>query len=215
MFSNRIVLAQLSIVLFLGVFGPTMTMLSAHCDTFAGPVLIEAQQALEGGEVRALLKWVPPERKEQIKRAFAKALRQRTTDRQKADSAFFETFVRIHREGEGAAFTGIKPADTRLPPAITAADRAVETGSAAALFDLLSRNLTQSVQAKFARVIARSKTKNKSVAAGREYVAAYVEYVHYVEAVSNLLNADDQHHRLTETKRTGQETCAPCSGHGK
>ena len=37
--------------------------------------------------------------------------------------------VRVHRAGEGAPFTGLKPAGRDLGPAIPAADEAVRVGS--------------------------------------------------------------------------------------
>jgi hypothetical protein len=42
---------------------------------------------------------------------------------------FFETRVCVHREGEGAAYTGLKPAGLDLGPDIPAADKALESGN--------------------------------------------------------------------------------------
>ena len=50
---------------------------------------------------------------------------------------FFETLVRLHRAGEGAPYTGLKPAGRDLGPAIPAADRALETGDVEPLVRLL------------------------------------------------------------------------------
>ncbi len=38
------------------------------------------------------------------------------------------------------------------------------------------------------------KHKDESVKAGRDYVAAYVEYVHFVEALHDIVTAADAHH---------------------
>jgi hypothetical protein len=46
----------------------------------------------------------------------------------KADMYFFETLVRIHRAGEGASYTGLKPG-AEIDPAIAMADEALESGS--------------------------------------------------------------------------------------
>ena len=43
--------------------------------------------------------------------------------RELADRYFFETLVRIHRAGEGAPYTGLKPAGRDLGPAVPAAVR--------------------------------------------------------------------------------------------
>jgi hypothetical protein len=40
-----------------------------------------------------------------------------------ADKYFFETVVRLHRMGEGASYTGIKPAGYNNDPSVKAADR--------------------------------------------------------------------------------------------
>ena len=39
-----------------------------------------------------------------------------------------ETVIRLHRAGEGAAYTGLKTAGADYGPAIPAAEYAVETG---------------------------------------------------------------------------------------
>lgn len=46
--------------------------------------------------------------------------------------------MRVHRAGEKAPYTGLKPAGRDLGPAIPAADKALETGSEAALTHLLT-----------------------------------------------------------------------------
>ena len=51
---------------------------------------------------------------------------------------FFETLVRVHRAGEGAPYTGLKPAGLDLGPAIPAADEALKTGSPEKLVKLLT-----------------------------------------------------------------------------
>lgn len=207
--------SKFSFVLFLALVWFFPKPLFAHCDTFAGPVLIEAQKALENGKVTPLLKWVKPDREEAIKKAFDEALKNRKTDKKKADNAFFETLIRIHREGEGAPYTGIKPAGTDLPPAIVAADKALETGSSKALVELLVKDLTQKVQAKYQNALEKRKNVDKSVADGREYVEAYVEYVHYVEAISELLAEEGGHHHEAEGAKDKQEKCPSCDGHEK
>ena len=190
-------------------------ILSAHCDTFAGPVLLEAQKAMKTGDVTPLLKWVKPEREGVIEKAFVEALKNREVDREKADNAFFEILIRIHREGEGAPFTGIKPLGTELPPAIAAADKALETGSSQELIDLLARDLVRKVRASYQRALEKKRSAEKSVALGREYVAAYVEYVHFVEALSGIRAGGDGHQQKCGEAKTGSDSCSSCDSHGK
>ncbi len=98
-----------------------------------------------------------------------------------ADPSFFETLVRLHRAGEGAAYTGLKPAGRDLGPAIPAADRALVEGSVDALEKLLIDEVRQNLRAQFRDVRARQDYEPNDLDRGREYVQAYVEFIHYVE----------------------------------
>lgn len=156
----------------------------AHCDGMDGPVVRAAQRAFESGNVNLALIWVRQEDEAQLRTAFQEALAVRRLSaegRQLADRAFFETLVRLHRTGEGAAYTGLKPAGRDLGPAIPAADRALESASSEALQELLSRAVQNGLREQFERVMSRRNYGPNDVAAGRAYVQSYVEYVHYVE----------------------------------
>jgi hypothetical protein len=98
-----------------------------------------------------------------------------------ADHHFFETLVRVHRAGEGAPYTGLKPAGRDLGPAIPAADRALEDGSVDKVVSLLTEALRQGVHKHFHAAMGRRKFDVNDVTAGRRYVEAYVQYVHFVE----------------------------------
>ena len=169
----------------------------AHCDTLNGPVVKDAQAALEKGDVAPVLKWVKKNVEPEIRTAFNTALVERAKGKEakeKADMKFFETLVRIHRAGEGASFTGLKQADA-VEPIVAEADKALETGSAGTLTAEMSKLLTNEVKEKFDRVLEKRKHKDESVEAGREYVEAYVEYVHYVEGMHTaILEKGDHHH---------------------
>src|SRR5512133_3612252 len=83
---------------------------SAHCDTLNGPVIAAARLALEKGDVTPVLKWVKAAGEPEIRHAFEQALAVRTAGSQAkelADRYFFETLVRVHRQGEGAPYTGL------------------------------------------------------------------------------------------------------------
>lgn len=170
----------------------------AHCDTLDGPVVLEAQAALRKGDVTPVLKWVRAADEREVREAFAKTLRVRALGddaRDVADRHFFETLVRVHRAGEGVAYTGLKPAGT-IDPGIAAADKALKTGSADRLAAEIGERVAAGLRERFEKVVAAKAHADESVEAGRAYVAAYVEYVHYVEAVHALSAAPggDQHH---------------------
>lgn len=53
---------------------------------------------------------------------------------------------------------------------------------------------------------AAKKNADKSVTAGREYVEAYVNYVHYVEGIHAALMSKGEHHAEgNEGAKTGHE----------
>ena len=178
--------------------------LSAHCDTLDGPVVTSARTALENGNITPVLKWVREEDEPEIRAALAKALAVRSKGseaRELADTYFFETLVRVHRAGEGAPFTGLKPAGTNLGPALRGADEALETGSVEALVTLLTEEVAAELRGRFASAHERKKHADDSVEEGRAFVAAYVEFVHYVEALSPSAetNGADPHRHDGET----------------
>lgn len=156
----------------------------AHCDTMDGPVVAAAKLALEKGDVTPVLKWVKPEAEEEVRGIFAKTLAARSggpAARELADRYFFENLVRIHRAGEGAPYTGLLPSGTPIEPAITLADKSLATGDATELSKAMARHVEDGIRQRFARVVAAREHADSSVAAGRDYVAAYVELTHYVE----------------------------------
>ncbi|MBI5116109.1 hypothetical protein HZA56_06515 [Candidatus Poribacteria bacterium] len=183
----------------------------AHCDTLDGPVIAEANAALEKGDVTSVLKWVKEDDEREIRQAFEKTMAVRTKApeaRELADTYFFETLVRVHRAGEGAPYSGLKGSGAEMGPAVTGADKALETGKIDSLVKLVNDSAAAGIRERFHRAIEAKKHANESVEAGREYVEAYVEFVHYVErlhgdaagpvahhAEINHLSVESGHHR--------------------
>ena len=162
----------------------------AHCDGLDGPVVQAARQALASNDVKLALIWVPEQSEAELKAVFQQALAVRklsAESRALADRQLFETLVRLHRAGEGAPYTGLQPAGRDLGPAIPAADRAIETRSMAALETLLTSELRRGLGEAYERVEAKRGYDPRDVAAGREYVKAYVEYIHFVERVHEAM----------------------------
>ncbi len=162
----------------------------AHCDSLEGPVVKDARMALEQGDAASVLKWVRKEQEREIRDVFKQTLIVRAKgDAAKAlaDRHFFETLVRIHRAGEGEAFTGLK-AVTDVDPGIAAADEALRSGSARELADHLSAAIDEGIQRRLALALERKKHAADNVDAGRKYVEAYVDYIHYVENVHRLVS---------------------------
>ena len=184
------------------------TPAAAHCDGVDGPVIKSAQQALDTGNVNRVLIWVQHGDEAQIKNAFRKAIEVRKLSpsaRELADHYFFETLVRVHRAGEGAPYTGIKPAGRDLGPAVVAGDKALETGSVEPLAKLLTHSVHKSVGGQFKDVMAKKNFKADDVAAGQEYVNAYVKYIHSVERIYEAAASPVHDH--------GAEAAAPAHQH--
>ena len=173
----------------LGVAGLALLLFGAdsafaHCDGLDGPVVKAAQKALQTSNVNLVLIWVQKENEPELKAVFQQTLAVRKLSpegKALADRHLFETLVRLHRAGEGAPYTGLKPAGRDLGPAIPAADRAIESGGTAALETLLVNELRTGIREAFGRVQAKREYDANDLAAGREYVKAYVEYIHFVE----------------------------------
>lgn len=160
----------------------------AHCDSLDGPVVQDARIALEKGDPFPVLKWVDKEHEEEIRDAFKQTMAVRAKGseaRALADRYFFETLVRIHRAGEGEAFTGLVAASS-VDPGIAAADEALRTGSAKELATHLSSAVSEGINERFARAVERRKSAGSSTEAGREYVKAYVDYIHFAERINQL-----------------------------
>jgi hypothetical protein len=156
----------------------------AHCDTLDGPVVTAAKKALEKGDVMPVLKWVKKEHEAEIRTAFQKTLAVRSKGpeaREVADMYFFETLVRIHRAGEGAPYTGLSKEP--VEPIIAAADQALERGSVDHLIKHVTEAVAAGIRDRFAETAERRKQADESIAAGREFVEAYVEFTHYVETL--------------------------------
>ena len=80
--------------------------------------------------------------------------------------------MRLHRAGEGAAFTGLKPAGLGVGPVIPVAGRSVESGSPDELTDVLCRIVREQVERRHGRVMELKEHAAGDVPAGREYVEA-------------------------------------------
>ena len=172
--------------LLVATIGLVSAPAQAHCDGMDGPVVEAAQAALTKRDINLALIWVRKDDETEVRAAFERTLNVRKLSpeaRELADEHFFETLVRIHRAAEGAPFTGLKPAGRDLGPAIPAADRALESNDVAPLTDLLVEPVRTGVLERFKRASGAKAFRVQDVDAGREYVEAYVTFIHYVEAI--------------------------------
>lgn len=197
MTTRRLIAALIGVLSVLTVVALGVQVAFAHCDGLDGPVVKAAKNALQSGNVNLVLIWVQQKDEPEIRAAFQQAwvVRRQSPEAQAlADRSFFETLVRVHRAGEGASYTGLKPAGRDLGPAIPAADRALETGAVGPVQDLLAEAVRRGLQEHFESVTALKGYDPNDVAAGRRYVQAYVEYIHYVERLHEAATATADGH---------------------
>ena len=191
------VFSTLAIIFFLFTAGLVKPLFcNAHCDTLDGPVVADARLALAKGDITPLLKWVSADDEKMIRTAFQKTLEVRKLSdqsRELADIYFFETLVRIHRAGEGAPYTGIKPGSA-VDPAVVLADKALDSGSADKLVKVLSGAMDKGIREHFQRALEAKKNADKSVADGRKFVESYVIFTHYAEGLHGIIKGGAKHH---------------------
>jgi hypothetical protein len=170
--------------------------LYAHCDTLEGPVVETAKKALASGDVTPLLKWVTADDEQIIRTAFQKTIEVRklgTQARDLADMYFFETLVRVHRAGEGAPYTGLKPGTT-VDPAVALADKALESGSVDKLVNILTGATAKGIHERFDQALKNNKHADESVSSGRKFVESYVIFTHYVEGLHSMIRGASINH---------------------
>jgi hypothetical protein len=192
------VAARAAAFLTLAILLAIPSLARSHCDSLDGPVIRDARIALAAGDVTPVLKWVRKEHEDEIRDVFARTTAVRALGDEAfalADRLFFETLVRLHRAGEGEAFTGLKPASD-VDPGIAAADQSLASSSPDELVEHLVAAVREETRRRFEVARDLGRHAHESVEAGRAYVAAYVDYIHFVESVNRLAShgAPAKHH---------------------
>lgn len=181
----------------------------AHCDTLDGPVVVDAKQALEKGDATPVLKWVKKADEPEVREALQKALKVRDKGPEAKDLAetfFFETVVRLHRASEGAPYTGLKPAGTDPGPVVREGDKSLETGSADQLVKHLAHLVSDGIRRRFDLTLEKKKHADENVEAGRSFVSAYVDFIHYVERLDGVALGHSPHGEALEAHgRSGEQ----------
>ena len=162
----------------------------AHCDSVDGPVASAAVKALDSNNVNLVLPFAPASAEAEISEAFRQALAVRAAGGEAkalADRYFMETAVRLHRAGEHAPYTGLKPAGTDFGPAIPAAEKALETHDLKPVLEVLNEAAAHGAQAKLQHAAhlhaAKTPANHAEVAAARERVSAELAFIGYVEGI--------------------------------
>jgi len=168
---------------------------SAHCDSYDGPVIKDATRALETNNVNLVLKWITDEQDQEIIPLFNKTYSLKNGDKEIyaiVEKQFFETLVRLHRETEGAPYTGLKPGGT-TKQIIQMTDKALNDGTVDDFLVKLNSHIDKVIREKYQKVAELDKVKNNSKEQGRVFVGAYVDYTHTVEALHGILEHGGGH----------------------
>jgi hypothetical protein len=177
-----------------------------HCDTRDGPVVKAAIKALETGNINYVLIWITEDSEKELKDIFDKSLRARRsgTDAQEAaDDWFFENAIRLHRAGEGAAYTGMKPAGLSEGPVVPKAEKAIETGDPTETMGFILRTIEDDLTHRFQHMMEKKTYDVNDVAAGREYVAAFIGWVVYSHHLWESVTSASGHGEMHEVKAGG------------
>lgn len=167
-----------------------------HCDSLDGPVVAAARQALEAADVDLVLPFVPAEAEAEVRAAYDRVAPLRDTGpavRETAELWFFETVVRLHRAGEGAPYTGLKPAGLSVGPVIPLAERAIESGSSQQLGDYLTNVLRDELEHRLDAVRDLAAYRARSMEDERRYVQAMLGYQVYCHHLYGAMRAADHH----------------------
>lgn len=195
--------------LCLGILLALPLSVRAHCDTLDGPVVVDARQALEKGDATPVLKWVKKADEPEVREALQKALKVRDKGpdaKDLAETFFFETVVRLHRASEGAPYTGLKPAGTDPGPVVREGDKSLETGSADHMVKHLAHLVSDGIRRRFDLTLEKKKHADENVEAGRAFVSAYVDFIHYVERLDGVALGHSPHGEALEAHgRSGEQ----------
>lgn len=167
-----------------------------HCDTMDGPVVKAAQKALETRNVNLILPWVPKKAETELKKAFGKTIlvgKQGKRAEELADYWFFETVVRLHRAGEGAPYTGLKPAGLDWGPVVPKAEKAIEKGNAQEAIDFVLHTVKEELEERFHRAMSKKDYDENDVKAAREYVQAVLGFVLYSHSLYAFVKGGGAH----------------------
>lgn len=185
-----VLVALLAGALFLGRPAPA----EAHCDSINGPVVEAAKKSLDTKNPKYVLAYVPAEAESELRTAFTHTLSVRKLGgeaRALADVYFYETAVRLHREGEGAAYTGLNY-ETDHGPALEAADQALTTGSLESAHTVLAEALEAGLAEQYEAVVEARKTAKQlgTLEADRERAEAELMFEKYVFDLYSLAAGD-------------------------
>jgi hypothetical protein len=162
-----------------------------------------AEKALDSGNVNPVLAYAPVSAESEIRSSFdaARKVRGLNSDaRALADRSFLETVIRLHREGEGAPYTGLKGAGADFGPVIPAAEQAIESGDLAKLKAVIVEEIEHALAERFAHVrelknVSREPRTVAEVPHARERISAELSFITFAETIRQAaMGKGAEHH---------------------
>jgi hypothetical protein len=178
---------------------------SAHCDTMDGPTVADGKKAMESNNVNYALKWVQPEYEEELTQIFNLSMKVKDLSpeaKELSEKYFLENLVRLHRAGEGAPFTGLKPSGTPIDEKVLAADKSIEVGNLSPLENMIEKDKMPELQERFEKVMALKNFDVNDVEAGRKYIEAYVKFFKFAEGEEDEAHGAADAHGAVDTHDT-------------
>ncbi|MDD1685976.1 MAG: DUF6448 family protein [Methanoregula sp.] len=154
--------------------------------------------------------WIPQESEKELKSIFAKTLKARKAGKdakEVADDWFFENAIRLHRAGEGASYTGMKPAGLSEGPVVPMAEKAIENGNSGETIAFLLMTVEDDLNSRFQHVMEKKTYDVDDVPAGREFIEAFIGWVVYSHHLYMSVKEAPGHENPHGRKKCG------CGGH--
>ena len=167
-----------------------------HCDTMDGPVVTAARKALEKENVNIILPWVHKKFEDEVKSSFEKTISVGKLGKEAKDLAdiwFFETVVRLHREGEGAPYTGLKPAGLDEGPVIPMVEVAIEEEDTTDIIDFLAGEINDEMEKMMKEIVSLKEYDIDDVGTAREYIDAMLELTLYSHHLYECIKSGPKH----------------------
>ncbi len=154
--------------------------MAPHCDTMDGPVVTACKKALKKENINYIMPFVPKKVENELKLSYNKTIKARKLGddaKEVVDFWFFETAVRLHREGEGAPYTGLKPAGLDWGPVVPKAEKDVEKGTPTETIEFLKDILERELSKKFDAIVSKQKFDINDIDSARKYTEAMLNFV--------------------------------------
>lgn len=142
------------------------------------------------------------EGEDEVKNAFAQALNVYNNGNEDAKKLaefwFFETVVRIHREGEGAGYTGLKPAGLDPGPMVPKVDKALEDGDISEVIKYLQDAVAEEITEHFKHVMHSKDYDVDDVPSARKHINAYLHLTLYSHHLYHFIKNPVLHEKQDE-----------------